>query len=60
MTITIKAQGADRKRLVQNISKWLDVPAKYCGAPTFNSEVDYFSIDKSAACTLTTAPTTKL
>ena len=49
MTITIKAQGADRKRLVQNISKWLDVPAKYCGAPTFNYEVDYFSIDKNGS-----------
>lgn len=44
MTITIHAQGAERKRLVQTISDWLGVPAKYCGAPTFNYEVDYFTI----------------
>lgn len=36
MTITIHAQGAERKRLVKTISDWLGVPAKYCGAPTFN------------------------
>ena len=47
MTITINAQGAERKRLVQTISDWLGVPAKYCGAPTFNYEVDYFTIDRS-------------
>lgn len=29
MTITIHAQGAERKRLVQTISDWLGVPAKY-------------------------------
>ena len=46
MTITIHAQGAERKRLVQTISDWLGVPAKYCGAPTFNYEVDYFKIDR--------------
>ena len=46
MTITIHAQGAERKRLVQTISVWLGVPAKYCGAPTFNYEVDYFTIDR--------------
>ena len=28
MTITIHAQGAERKRLVQTISDWLGVPAK--------------------------------
>ena len=44
MTITIHAQGAERKRLVQTISVWLGVPAKYCGAPTFNYEVDYLSL----------------
>lgn len=47
MTIIIHAQGAERKRLVQTISDWLDVPAKYCGAPTFNYEVDYFTIDRN-------------
>ena len=49
MTITINAQGAERKRLVQTISKWLGCPAKYCGAPTFNYEVDYFTIDKNGS-----------
>ena len=47
MTITIHAQGAERKRLVKTISDWLGVPAKYCGAPTFNYEVDYFTIDRN-------------
>lgn len=49
MTITIHAQGAERKRLVKTISDWLGVPAKYCGAPTFNYEVDYFTIDRSGS-----------
>ena len=49
MTITIHAQGAERKRLVQTISAWLGVPAKYCGAPTFNYEVDYFTIDRNGS-----------
>ena len=47
MTIKINATGAKRKRLVQTISDWLGVPAKYCGAPTFNYEVDYFTIDRN-------------
>jgi hypothetical protein len=51
MTITINAQGAERKRLVKTISDWLGVPAKYCGAPTFNYEVDYFTIDKNGSLT---------
>ena len=49
MTITIHAHGAERKRLVQTISDWLGVPAKYCGAPTFNYEVDYFTIDRNGS-----------
>ena len=49
MTITIHAQGAERKRLVKTISDWLGVPAKYCGAPTFNYEVDYFTLDRSGS-----------
>ena len=49
MMITINAQGAERKRLVQTISDWLGVPAKYCGAPTFNYEVDYFTIDRNGS-----------
>lgn len=49
MTITIHAQGAERKRLVKTISDWLGVPARYCGAPTFNYEVDYFTIDRNGS-----------
>ena len=49
MTITIHAQGAQRKRLVKTISDWLGAPAKYCGAPTFNYEVDYFTIDRNGS-----------
>lgn len=49
MTITINAQGAERKRLVQTISDWLGVPAKYCGVPTFNYEVDFFTIDRNGS-----------
>ena len=49
MTITIHAQGAERKRLVQTVSDWLGVPAKYCGALTFNYEVDYFTIDRNGS-----------
>ena len=49
MTITINAQGAERKRLVKTVSNWLGVPAKYCGAPIFNYEVDYFTIDRNGS-----------
>ena len=49
MTIKINAQGAERKRLVQTISDWLGIPAKYCGAPSFNYEVDYFTIDRNGS-----------
>ena len=49
MTITINATGNERKRLVNTISAWLGVSAHYCGAPTFNYEVDYFTIDKSGS-----------
>lgn len=49
MTIKINAQGAERKRLVQTLSDWLGIPAKYCGAPTFNFQVDYFTIDRNGS-----------
>lgn len=49
MTITINAQGAERKRLVQTISKWLDCSAHYCGAPTFAYQIDYFTVDKNGS-----------
>ena len=55
MTITINAQGTERKRLVQAISKWLDIPAKYCGAPTFHYEVGPISVDKGGSLTITDA-----
>lgn len=47
MTIIINAQGAERKRLVQSISKWLGCQAKYCGTPTFNYGIGCFTVDKS-------------
>lgn len=46
MTITINAQGAERKRLVQTISNWLGEDAHYCGAPTFAYEIDRFTVEK--------------
>lgn len=46
MTVRINAQGAERKRLVQAISKWLDHPAEYCGAPTFEYKVGSIVVDK--------------
>lgn len=49
MTITINARGAERKRLVQIISRWLDCPAHYCGAPTFTYQIDYFTVDKTGS-----------
>ena len=49
MTVMINATGAERKRLVKTISDWLGVPAKYCGAPTFNYKVDYFTIDRNGS-----------
>jgi len=47
MELNFHVNGVERKRLVQTISDWLGVPAKYCGAPTFNYEVDYFTIDRN-------------
>ena len=39
MTITIHANGAERKRLVNTIAEWLDWPAQYKGAPSFAYEI---------------------
>ena len=47
MTIIINAQGSERKRLVQTISTWLGLPARYCGAPSFNYEVGCVTIEKT-------------
>ena len=49
MTITIHAQGAERKRLVQTISDWLGEDAHYCGAPTFAYEIDRFTVKKDGS-----------
>ena len=51
MTITINAQGAERKRLVQTIAEWLGEDAHYCGAPTFAYEIGRFTIEKSGSLT---------
>ena len=51
MTITIHAQGAERKRLVKNISEWLGEDAHYCGAPTFAYEIARFTVDKNGSLT---------
>lgn len=49
MTIIINAQGAERKRLVRVLSAWLDLPARYCGAPSFSYEVGCVTIDKTGS-----------
>lgn len=51
MTITINAQGPERKRLVQCISQWLGCEPNYLGAPTFSYQVDYFTIEKNGSLT---------
>ena len=51
MTITINAQGAERKRLVNTIAAWLGEDAHYCGAPTFAYEIDRFTVDKNGSLT---------
>ena len=49
MELNFHVNGAERKRLVLTISDWIGVPANYCGAPTFNYEVDYFTIDRNGS-----------
>ena len=49
MTITINATGAERKRLVQTIAKWLGCDAKYLGVPSCAYQVDYFTIGKDGS-----------
>lgn len=51
MTITINAQGSERKRLVQCISQWLGCEPNYLGAPTFSYQVDFFTIEKNGSLT---------
>lgn len=47
MTITIHANGAERKRLVNTIAEWLDWPAQYKGAPSFAYEIKDITVDKN-------------
>ena len=49
MTITINAQGAERKRLVQTIAQWLGCEAKYLGVPSCAYQVDCFTIDRNGS-----------
>ena len=49
MTITINAQGAERKRLVQTIAEWLGEDVHYCGAPTFAYEIGRFTVKKDGS-----------
>ena len=47
MTIQYNVPGSKRKELVKTIAAWLGEDTKYCGAPTFAYEVDYFTIDRN-------------
>ena len=49
MTITINAQGAERKRLVKTIAEWLGEDVRYCGAPTFAYEIGRFTVEKDGS-----------
>ena len=51
MTVKINAQGAERKRLLLTIAKWMGDPAEYCGAPTFRYKVGGIIVDKSGDTT---------
>lgn len=51
MTVKINAQGAERKRLVLTIAKWMGDPAEYCGAPTFQYKVGGIIVDKDGTTT---------
>lgn len=42
-TIKFDVPGKKRKELVQTIAGWLGEDIKYCGAPTFAYEIDYFT-----------------
>ena len=46
MTIQYNVPGSKRKELVKTIATWLGEDIKYCGAPTFAYEIDYFTVDR--------------
>lgn len=47
MNIKFNVPGQKRKELAKNIGAWLGSEVKYCGAPSFAYEVDYFTIDRN-------------
>ena len=47
MKLDYNCTGSDRKRMVQLISEALNHPSKYLGAPSFNYQVDWITIDKN-------------
>lgn len=60
MTITINAQGSERKRLVQCISQWLGCEPNYLGAPTFSYQVGFLTIEKNGSLTFDDAADSKV
>lgn len=47
MTIQYNVPGSKRKELVKTVAAWLGEEIKYCGAPSFAYEVDYFTVDRN-------------
>lgn len=47
MTIKYNVPGSKRKELVKTVAAWLGEEIKYCGAPSFAYEVDYFTVDRN-------------
>ena len=60
MIIKTNAQGPDRKRLAQAISRAIVKPVKYCGAPTFSYEVGAIIVSKDGSITLPEASDTSI
>ena len=49
MNIKFNVPGQKRKELAKDIGTWLGSEVKYCGAPTFAYNVDYFTIDREGS-----------
>lgn len=49
MNIKFIVPGQKRKELAKDIGTWLGSEVKYCGAPTFAYNVDYFTIDREGS-----------